>query len=106
MLRPSWPDTGLSSIAWRRLPSSRESRGTSSVASCVRCEGRSVSGYQWRKSSYSANSSNCVNVAADGNGIALRESDDPDVILTTTPAALRAFIRAAKAGGFDRIQES
>ncbi|MGW4072786.1 DUF397 domain-containing protein [Streptomyces asiaticus] len=81
-----------------------------------------MSGYQWRKSSYSANSSNCiniawqkssysadasncVNVAADGNGIALRESDDPDVILTTTPAALRAFIRDAKAGAFDRIQQ-
>ncbi|GAA1089269.1 MULTISPECIES: DUF397 domain-containing protein [Streptomyces violaceusniger group] len=62
--------------------------------------------YLWRKSSYSADASNCVNVAADGNGIALRESDAPDVILTTTPAVLRAFIRGAKAGDFDRVQES
>nr|WP_262704813.1 DUF397 domain-containing protein [Streptomyces sp. NEAU-383] len=60
----------------------------------------------WRKSSYSADAGNCVNVAADGNGIVLRESDDPEVILTTTPAALRAFIRGAKAGDFDRVQES
>lgn len=60
----------------------------------------------WRKSSYSADAGNCVNVAAHGNGIALRESDDPSVILTTTPAALRAFIRGAKDGAFDRIQES
>ncbi|MFE2185229.1 DUF397 domain-containing protein [Streptomyces sp. NPDC059455] len=59
----------------------------------------------WRKSSYSADAGNCLNVAADGNGIALRESDDPSVILTTTPAALRAFIHGAKAGVFDRIQE-
>ncbi len=83
-----------------------------------------MSGYQWRKSSYSANSSNCVNVAAErrkssqsgdaGNcvnvpasdrAVLLRESDDPHVILTTTPAALRAFIRGAKAGDFDRVQE-
>ncbi|MGP3940868.1 DUF397 domain-containing protein [Streptomyces sp. 6N106] len=71
----------------------------------MRCEGRSVSGYQWRKSSYSANSSNCVNVAADDDGIALRESDDPDVVLITRPAVLRAFIRGAKAGAFDRIRE-
>ncbi|MBA6439743.1 DUF397 domain-containing protein [Streptomyces sp. GMR22] len=64
-----------------------------------------MSTYRWRKSSYSGDASNCVNVAADGNGIALRESDDPHVILTTTPAALRAFIRDAKAGAFDRIQQ-
>ncbi|WP_279595139.1 DUF397 domain-containing protein [Streptomyces sp. NEAU-YJ-81] len=124
MLRLSWPDTGLSSIAWRRLPSSRESRGTSSAASCVRCEGRSVSGYQWRKSSYSANSSNCINVAAEwrkssesgdasncvnvaasDRAVLLRESDDPGVILSTTRASLRAFIRGAKDGAFDRIQD-
>ena len=64
-----------------------------------------MSTYRWRKSSYSGDASNCVNVAADGNGIALRESDDPDVILATTPAVLRAFIRGAKAGAFDRVQE-
>ncbi|MBD3004476.1 MULTISPECIES: DUF397 domain-containing protein [unclassified Streptomyces] len=61
--------------------------------------------YQWRKSSYSADASNCVNVAAANGVIAMRESDDPDVVLTTTPAVLRAFIRGAKAGDFDRIQE-
>ncbi|WP_253209363.1 DUF397 domain-containing protein [Streptomyces niphimycinicus] len=83
-----------------------------------------MSGYQWRKSSYSANSSNCINVAAEwrksthsgdaGNcvnvaasdrAVLLRESDDPSVVLTTTPAALRAFIRGAKDGAFDGIEE-
>lgn len=59
----------------------------------------------WRKSTYSSNSSNCVNLAASDRAVLLRESDDPDVVLTTTPAALRAFIRGAKAGDFDRIQE-
>ncbi|MBP8538962.1 DUF397 domain-containing protein [Streptomyces sp. MK37H] len=61
--------------------------------------------YQWRKSSYSADASNCVNVAAANGVIAMRESDDPDVVLTTTPAALRFLIRGAKAGDFDRLQE-
>lgn len=60
--------------------------------------------YLWRKSSYSADASNCVNVAADDNGIVLRESDEPAVVLATTPAVLRAFIRGAKGGAFDRIQ--
>ncbi|NEW77447.1 DUF397 domain-containing protein [Streptomyces rapamycinicus] len=59
----------------------------------------------WRKSTHSPNSSNCVNVAASDRAVLLRESDDPDVILTTTPAALRAFIRDAKAGAFDRVQQ-
>ncbi|WNE97373.1 DUF397 domain-containing protein [Streptomyces luomodiensis] len=64
-----------------------------------------MSTYQWRKSSYSGDASNCVNVGVAGNGIVLRESDDPDVVLSTTRAALRAFIRGAKAGDFDRIQQ-
>ncbi|MFI9235957.1 DUF397 domain-containing protein [Streptomyces sp. NPDC053079] len=58
-----------------------------------------MTSYQWWKSSYSANSSNCVNVAAADDGtVRLRESDDPDTILTLTPAALHGLIRAAKAG--------
>ncbi|MDT0452325.1 DUF397 domain-containing protein [Streptomyces hesseae] len=58
-----------------------------------------MSTYQWWKSSYSSNSSNCVNVAAAGDGtLRLRESDDPGVVLATNAASLRALIRAAKAG--------
>ncbi|MCG0288899.1 DUF397 domain-containing protein [Streptomyces sp. PSAA01] len=59
----------------------------------------------WRKSTFSEEASSCVYVAVTGNGkIRLRESDDPEVILRTTRASLRAFIRGAKAGAFDRIQ--
>ncbi|ASQ95435.1 DUF397 domain-containing protein [Streptomyces sp. 11-1-2] len=64
-----------------------------------------MSRLDWRKSTFSEEASSCVYVAVTGNGkIRLRESDDPDVILTTTPAALRAFIRGAKAGALDGIQ--
>ncbi|AGP56928.1 DUF397 domain-containing protein [Streptomyces rapamycinicus] len=65
-----------------------------------------MSRLNWRKSTFSEEASSCVYVAAARNGkIRLRESDDPHIILTTTPAALRFLIRAAKGGAFDRIQE-
>ncbi|MEU5639139.1 DUF397 domain-containing protein [Streptomyces milbemycinicus] len=62
-----------------------------------------MSTYLWRKSSFSGDASNCVNVAAANGNIAIRESDEPEAILTTTPAALRAFIRGTKAGRLDHV---
>ncbi|GGN53147.1 hypothetical protein GCM10011579_010960 [Streptomyces albiflavescens] len=53
---------------------------------------------QWQKSTYSPDASNCVYVAATPTGtIHLRESDEPDVILTTTRARLHELIRTLKA---------
>ncbi|MEU1788613.1 DUF397 domain-containing protein [Streptomyces sparsogenes] len=63
-----------------------------------------MSTYLWRKSSFSGDASNCVNVAASDGVIVLRESDDPETILSTTPAALRDFIRGAKAGRLDHVR--
>ncbi|MEU0810377.1 DUF397 domain-containing protein [Streptomyces sp. NPDC005970] len=61
----------------------------------------------WQKSSYSGEAANCVGVAASNRDIIkLRESDDPDIILTTTPATLGVFIRATKAGTFDHLTDS
>ncbi|MEU5024024.1 DUF397 domain-containing protein [Streptomyces milbemycinicus] len=61
----------------------------------------------WQKSSYSGEAANCVGVAAPTpDVIKIRESDAPDVILTATPAALGVFIRAAKAGHFDQLNNS
>lgn len=58
----------------------------------------------WQKSSFSQEGSNCLNVAAPTpDAIKIRESDDPDVILTTTPTTLGVFIRAAKLGHFDHL---
>lgn len=51
----------------------------------------------WQKSSYSGDSSNCVYAAASlTDTIHLRESDEPDVILTTTTPGLRALICGIK----------
>ncbi|MEU2210742.1 DUF397 domain-containing protein [Streptomyces hygroscopicus] len=57
----------------------------------------------WRKSSFSADvHQNCVELAAAHDGIRIRESDQPETLVRTTPAALGGFIRAAKAGRLDR----
>jgi hypothetical protein len=58
---------------------------------------------QWRKSSKSSNAegSACLELAEQGGEILLRESDNPDVIVRTTRAKLRAFLGGAKEGEFD-----
>jgi hypothetical protein len=51
----------------------------------------------WQKSTYSGDGTNCVYVAASTpHTIHLRESDEPDVILTTTPRRLGVLIRSLK----------
>ncbi|KUJ65710.1 hypothetical protein ACZ90_44295 [Streptomyces albus subsp. albus] len=59
----------------------------------------------WRKSSFSGNGEGnmCVELRLADGAIALRESDDPAVTLTTTAPTLLHFLRAAKVGRFDRV---
>jgi hypothetical protein len=49
---------------------------------------------EWRKSSYSANSSECVEV---GRGTGVRDSKAPAPHLEIGPSAWSAFLSAAKA---------
>ena len=58
---------------------------------------------QWRKSSYSEQSGNCLELAVVDGQVLVRESDDPGVVVSTTPAKLAAFLAGAKAGEFDDI---
>ncbi|MEU5273405.1 DUF397 domain-containing protein [Streptomyces hygroscopicus] len=61
-----------------------------------------MSDLTWQKSSFSeAGAANCVELATSPDGIRIRESDQPDAVLRTTPAALRSFIRAVKAASLD-----
>ncbi|AEM81292.1 DUF397 domain-containing protein [Streptomyces violaceusniger] len=63
--------------------------------------------HHWRKSSYSSQGANCLYVSASDNAtIRLRESDEPNTILTTTPTALSALIRSAKAGQLDHLAKA
>ncbi|MFF9350736.1 DUF397 domain-containing protein [Streptomyces sp. NPDC014734] len=60
---------------------------------------------QWRKSSRSSDDadSHCLELAQRGGEVLLRESDNPDVVIRTSRAKLRAFLDGAKAGEFDHL---
>jgi hypothetical protein len=55
----------------------------------------------WRKSTYSSGGGNgdCVEVAGEGELVAVRDSKNPSAdILTFTPVAWAAFVKDCKAG--------
>ncbi|MFJ7998665.1 DUF397 domain-containing protein [Streptomyces sp. NPDC096310] len=60
---------------------------------------------QWRKSSKSSNAegSDCLELAVHEGEILMRESDNPNVVIRTTRAKLRAFLGGAKEGEFDDL---
>ncbi|MFJ9667263.1 DUF397 domain-containing protein [Streptomyces sp. NPDC101219] len=58
---------------------------------------------QWRKSSYSEQAGNCLELAVIDGQVLVRESDEPDVVVRTTRAKLAAFLAGAKAGEFDEL---
>ncbi|QES42333.1 DUF397 domain-containing protein [Streptomyces venezuelae] len=52
---------------------------------------------QWQKSSFSGiDAEDCVELARDEERLLLRESDDPDTVIATTPARLNALVRWQK----------
>lgn len=54
---------------------------------------------QWRKSSYSGNTGNCVEVAIAGRVVAVRDSKNPgSPHLAFAPHEWQAFARQVKAG--------
>ncbi|MFB4196010.1 DUF397 domain-containing protein [Streptomyces carpaticus] len=56
-----------------------------------------MSGFVWQKSSYSNEGANCVNIASGPDGLVrLRESTDPEEILTAAPGRLRGLLAAIK----------
>ncbi|MEU9761330.1 DUF397 domain-containing protein [Streptomyces sp. NPDC047987] len=58
---------------------------------------------QWRKSSFSEQSGNCLELAVVDGDVLVRESDDPAVVVRTTTGKLAAFLAGAKAGEFDDL---
>ncbi|MFJ8436850.1 DUF397 domain-containing protein [Kitasatospora sp. NPDC094019] len=60
-----------------------------------------MSELDWQKSSFSGDQANCVEVRAGDGLVELRESDDGDVVLHTTPAAFAGLLRAVKADRLD-----
>ncbi len=53
--------------------------------------------YTWQRSTYCSEGDACLTIAAAPNGkLRLRESDNPDTILTLTATQLRTLIRMLK----------
>jgi hypothetical protein len=58
----------------------------------------------WRKSSYSDNAQNCVELATTPGAAHLRDSKHPDAgSLTFPPAEVAALVAAARAGELDHL---
>ncbi|MEU4581273.1 DUF397 domain-containing protein [Kitasatospora aureofaciens] len=63
-----------------------------------------MSALDWQKSSYSSESVNCVYLAmAPDLSVKLRESDEPEVVISSSPDVLRALLLGVKAGEFDHL---
>jgi hypothetical protein len=59
----------------------------------------------WRKSSYSVDTANCVELCDDGAEILLRDSKHPEQRhFTFSRSEIAAFIAGVKAGEFDQLQ--
>ncbi|MGH9151148.1 MAG: DUF397 domain-containing protein [Acidimicrobiales bacterium] len=59
---------------------------------------------RWRKSSYSGQNGDCVELADLGATVAVRDSKDPTgPVLAFTRTELAAFLAGAKAGEFDDL---
>lgn len=59
----------------------------------------------WVKSVRSVAANACVELAPDGELVALRHSKNPDVVLRFTQAEMRAFLTGAADGEFDFLVE-
>lgn len=53
---------------------------------------------EWQKSSYSADTGNCVEIAADGDWLRVRESEAPQVTLVVERASLHALLASVRSG--------
>lgn len=60
-------------------------------------------GLVWIKASKSYSGGACVELAPYGQTIFMRDSKNPDVLLSYSPAEIDAFIDGAKRGEFDQM---
>ncbi|WP_261570953.1 DUF397 domain-containing protein [Frankia gtarii] len=66
-----------------------------------------LSNAEWRKSSYSATQTNCVEVSQTPGLIRVRDSKNPDgPALAFTPSEWSAFLAGARNGEFDLVERA
>lgn len=55
----------------------------------------------WQRSSYcGAGGNNCLELSGDGGTVSLRESEEPEQIVTADQSAFRGLVTGIKAGRF------
>ncbi|MBV2152445.1 DUF397 domain-containing protein [Kitasatospora sp. SUK 42] len=57
----------------------------------------------WQRSSFSDDGAEFIEIASEGDLVYIRESDNPDLVVTTTRTKLNAWILGAKDGEFDHF---
>ncbi|MFH9350456.1 DUF397 domain-containing protein [Kitasatospora sp. NPDC017646] len=57
----------------------------------------------WQRSSFSEDSADYIEIASEGDLVYLRESNNPELVVTTTRTKLNAWILGAKDGEFDHF---
>ncbi|MGW2373850.1 MULTISPECIES: DUF397 domain-containing protein [Kitasatospora] len=57
----------------------------------------------WQRSSFSEDEANYLEIASEGEFVYIRESDNPELVVTTTRVKLNAWILGAKDGEFDHF---
>jgi Domain of unknown function (DUF397) len=63
-----------------------------------------MTNHRWRKSTYSGEEGNCIELAATPTGVDVRDSKDSDgPVLHFTRAELAAFLAGCRAGEFDDL---
>lgn len=70
--------------------------------------GRPPAELDWQTSSFSGGGhggGECIQVAAEGDTVYLRESDHPEKVVVTTRAKWDAFVKGVQAGEFDSYIE-
>jgi hypothetical protein len=70
-------------------------------------KGIAMRALMWQKSSFSGMGAdnNCLELTTFPHGPALRESEESGLVLSTTPARLRALLTAVRADSFAEISE-
>ncbi|RLU85901.1 DUF397 domain-containing protein [Streptomyces griseocarneus] len=59
---------------------------------------------QWQKSSFSGGGGeDCIELAAQGPEILMRESDDPDIVATLSRSKVASLLFRVKSGDLDRF---
>ncbi|RLU96767.1 DUF397 domain-containing protein [Streptomyces griseocarneus] len=59
-----------------------------------------MSDISWQKSSFSTEDNDCIELSRSAGTLRMRESDVPQLVITTSPAKLRAFLLGVKAREF------